>query len=87
MMVAFSVVMKSSVQFVSACTMITHRTHSFRSCITNLIAFEFPQINYKGFNGRRYNFAYGVAVENANLDVCYMIIIPDPYSNNCNAFG
>lgn len=41
--------------------------------IIHILAFDFPQINYKNFNGKRYNFAYGVTMEKAladEADVC-----------------
>ena len=36
--------------------------------IIHILAFDFPQINYKNFNGKRYNFAYGVTMEKALAD-------------------
>ena len=58
MMEAFSVIMKSSVRSVSI------RLEYIISLLilSHYAAFELPQINYKSFNGRKYQFMYGLTV-------------------------
>ena len=72
-MEAFSAIMKSSLLFVSLELILKFTAEiQMYSLLYTYTAFELPQINYEGFNGKKYQFMYGLAISTLvdPADVC-----------------